>query len=359
MPAPATDNQQLTAKFLILVGCYFSLHIILRVLISDSLDYDEAEQALLGQWLLAGYTEQPPLYTWMQYFLFKLFGKNIFAISLLKNSLLFLTYVFVFLSSQKILKDSRAAILATCSLLLIPQIAWESQRDMTHTTLVVFAASATLWQAIRLLKSQTLSNYCLLGLLLGIGILAKANFALFLVILLLSLVTLPEGRKAIISPKTGISILIIAAISGTYFLWMYANQDIVFSVTHKFERAVENYRLKGTISLFTNSFLFLTPLWLICLLCFPTGYGRNQPPDTGLYHQFIKRYLLLLFLVILTVVLLFKVSYVKDRWLQPLLFVAPIFSFHDWIQTRSPLNALNSFLELCPLPQLQSISPLR
>jgi len=141
MTASKINNRDYSLKFLLLLSAYFSLHILLRVLVSDSLDYDEAEQALLSQWLLPGYTEQPPLYTWVQYFLFELFGKSVFAVSLLKNGLLFLTYLFVYLSGEKLLKDTRAAILATSSLLLIPQIAWESQRDMTHTTLVVFAAA--------------------------------------------------------------------------------------------------------------------------------------------------------------------------------------------------------------------------
>ncbi|MGB3210930.1 MAG: glycosyltransferase family 39 protein [Desulforhopalus sp.] len=321
------SSQQLELKFLLLLGCYFSLHIALRVIISGSLDYDEAEQALLGQWLLAGYTEQPPLYTWIQYCFFFLFGKNVFAVSLLKNGLLFLTYIFVFLSGKIILKDSRATILATCSLLLIPQIAWESQRDMTHTTLVVCAAAATLWQSLRLVKRQSLTNYCIFGLLLSIGILGKANFALFMTTLFLALVTFPEGRKVIFSPKTAVSILIVAAITGTYFLWMFDNQDIVFSATHKFKRTIENYQVKGIVSLMTKSFLFLTPAWLIWLLVFPAGFGRNQNPETDFHHRFIKRYLLTLFLMLLIVVVVFKVSYVKDRWLQPLLFAAPLFFF--------------------------------
>ena len=344
MAASPTNKEQLTLKFLLLLGCYFSLHIVLRVVISDSLDYDEAEQALLGQWLLAGYTEQPPLYTWVQYFLFKVFGKTVFAVSLLKNSLLFLTYVFVFLSSREILKDSRAAILATVSLLLIPQIAWESQRDMTHTTLVVCTASATLWHSLRLLKNRSLINYCILGLLLSIGILAKVNFGLFVAILLLTFSTFSVGRKVIFSPKILVSLLITAIVTGSYFLWMFDNQDIVFSATHKFKRAVEDYQLKGAISLFTNSFLFLTPLWLLLLLFFPAGFGRNQNPEISLHHQFIRRYLLLLFLVLLIVVLLFKVSYVKDRWLQPLLFAAPIFFFSRFDPTRISQKQFKRFL---------------
>ncbi|GAB6192067.1 ArnT family glycosyltransferase [Desulfocastanea catecholica] len=327
MTTSSQGQQHLATRFLLLLGGYFALHIVLRVLVSDALDYDEAEQALLGQWLLAGYTEQPPLYTWIQYGLFQLFGKNVFAVSLLKNALLFLTYVFVFLSGREIFKDTRTAILATCSLLLIPQIGWESQRDMTHTTLVVCAAAASLWQALRLLQKQDLLNYGLFGLLLSIGILGKANFALFIVTLLLTMATFGAGRKALFSPKILLTLAIMAAVSGPYLLWMFNNQDIVFSASHKFKRVIEGYQVQGIISLFVKSFLFLTPLWLVWLLVFPSGFARNDNPGTDAQQQFIQRYLLTLFVILLVVVFFFKVTYVKDRWLQPLLFAAPLFFF--------------------------------
>lgn len=330
MNRETTDHclrNDLTLPFLLTLFGYFALHIALRVVVSGSLDYDEAEQALLGQWLLAGYTEQPPLYTWVQYLLFGLFGKNVFAVSLLKNGLLFCTYISVFFAAREILHDHRRAILATLSLLFIPQIAWESQRDMTHTTLVVFAAAATLWQTMRLVKNQSLTNYCILGLLLGTGILGKANYFLFLTVLLLTLLSFAEGRKVIFSRKILVSLLIAAAVTSTYVLWMIGNQDIVFSATHKFKRAVENYWQKGVISLLTNSFLFLTPLWFICLLIFPQGFRPTGTIEGDFHRRFIGRYLLLLFLGLLVVVVVGKVTYVKDRWLQPLLFIAPIFFF--------------------------------
>ena len=321
------DQNYLTLKFFLALCGYFALHIALRVALSGSLDYDEAEQALLSQWLLAGYTEQPPLYTWIQYFLFALFGKNVFAVSLLKNGLLLLTYTCVFFAAEGILRDTRSAILAALSLLLIPQIGWESQRDMTHTTLVVFAAAATLWQVMRLIKAQSLTNYCILGLLLGTGILAKANFALFLAVVLLTLSSFSEGRKVIFSKKIIVSLLITTAFSGPYILWMVDNQDIVFSATHKFEREIENYWSKGAVSLITTSFQFLTPLWLIYLCIFPSGFGLKQNHKDGFHQQFLNRYMLFLFLVLVVVVLAGKVTFVKDRWLQPLLFVVPIFFF--------------------------------
>ena len=321
------ENRQLETRFLIALGIYFIIHVILRVMVSDSLDYDEAEQALLGQWLLAGYTDQPPLYTWLQYFLFHLLGRNVLAVSLLKNIILFLTYFFVFRSGREILRDSRAAVFAALSLLLIPQIGWESQRDMTHTTLVVLAASATLWQTLRMLRTQRLVDYGILGFLIGIGFLAKANYAVFLVILFLALCSSEEGRRVLFSWKMALAVLVMAAVAGNYFVWMFENPDIVFSATKKFKRAVENYYLVGIFNLFLNTFLFLSPLWLVYLIIFPEGYRFKRKTKTGLSSSLLNRYALFFFLVLLILIVFFKVTAVKDRWLQPLLFVTPVFFF--------------------------------
>ncbi|MBW2683687.1 MAG: glycosyltransferase family 39 protein, partial [Deltaproteobacteria bacterium] len=327
MTTPESDHKSHSLKFLFLLIGYFSLHILLRVLISDSLDYDEAEQALLGQWLLPGYTEQPPLYTWIQYFLFKVFGKNVFAISLLKNALLFLTYLFVYLSAARLLKDTRAAILTASSLLLIPQIAWESQRDMTHTTLVVFAAASVLWLTLRLVEDKSFLNYALLGIFCGIGFLAKVNFILFLTILSLALLTFPEGRKLLFSRMIFISLLIAAAMNACYITWMFNNQDIVFSATHKFKQAIVTPQEKGVKSFFTNTFLFVAPLCFFYLLIFPGGLWRNRNHQTDFSSRFMFRYGLIFILTLLVVVISFKITYVKDRWLQPLLFAAPLIFF--------------------------------
>lgn len=321
---PSRLNSQLDRRFFVAIVSYFCLHVLLRVVISDSLDYDEAEQAFLSQWLLSGYTEQPPLYTWLQYGLFTLFGEGVLAVSVLKNGLLLLTYVFVFDSCRIVLGDSRRAVIASLSLLLIPQIGWESQRDMTHTTLVVMSAAATFWQCLCLYRDRSFFNYLLLGIVLGVGILAKANFLLFLAVLVGSLASGHQTRKILFTPKFIVSLVIALAMSSDYLLWMYHNQDIVFSTSHKFKRAIDNYYTKGLLSLIANSFLFLTPLWAIYLVMFPRGY-RGQLSSESQLQQLVRRYFIVFGLTLIVVVLTFKVTYVKDRWLQPLLFLFPLF----------------------------------
>src|ERR1700749_157064 len=76
---------------------YFTLQIILRVCISSSLDLDESEQLVLTQKLSWGYGSQPPLYTWIQFGFFRMFGISVFGLSFLKNILLFCTYLFTYL----------------------------------------------------------------------------------------------------------------------------------------------------------------------------------------------------------------------------------------------------------------------
>ena len=52
----------------------------------------------------------------------------------------------------------------------------------------------------------------------------------------------------------------------------------------------------------------------------------------------------MLFLILLTVILVFKVTYVKDRWLQPLLFAAPIYFFSRLEPSRISPKRFKLFL---------------
>ena len=74
------------------LALYFGLHLISRVLVSPSLELDEAEQLLYLQALSLGYGFQPPLYTWLQALVFAFTGPGVFGLALLKAVLLWLTW---------------------------------------------------------------------------------------------------------------------------------------------------------------------------------------------------------------------------------------------------------------------------
>ena len=107
------------ATLLLLLLLYVVAHVVSRVLISDALELDEAEQALWTQQFAAGYGAQPPLYTWLQWAVFKVAGVSVLSLSLLKNVLLALTYSFVWLAARRIMA-APLAVLAAASMLLLP-----------------------------------------------------------------------------------------------------------------------------------------------------------------------------------------------------------------------------------------------
>ena len=326
LKGPTGTFETLHIKFLLICATYFGLHILLRTLISPTLDYDEAEQALLSQWLLPGYTEQPPLYSWIQYLLFHLFGEGVLAISLLKNSLLFLTYLFVLLAGRLLFASRFLPILASAALLLIPQIGWESQRDMTHTTLVTCSAAATLWLLLRLLKNNSPLDYLYLGIGIGVGFMSKANYFAFLALLLPVFLSFQKGRKTLGSPRILITLLVAVSMAGPFFLWLLQHQDIALSASHKLHRPTENPLLHGLLSFFKNGLLFLTPFLIISFVSFrKTILARKIENNFAI--SFFSRYLFFFILLMCIAIFFFNITYVKDRWLQPILFVVPLFCF--------------------------------
>ena len=121
-----------------------------------------------------GYGAQPPLYSWIQHGLFVLFGETIFALALVKNSFLCLTYLAMFHLLRNHY-DRESAGLATLSLLLLPQIGWESQRALSHSVLATAMASLTLLLFFRLIATRNLWLYFLFGVAVALGILCKFN----------------------------------------------------------------------------------------------------------------------------------------------------------------------------------------
>ncbi|MCZ7561386.1 MAG: glycosyltransferase family 39 protein [Burkholderiaceae bacterium] len=181
-------------QLLLLMLLYFGAHLLSRVLVSGALELDEAEQALWTQRLAAGYGAQPPLYTWLQWGVFQLAGVSVFSLALLKNVLIALTYLFMYLAALRAM-PARLALLASASMLLIPHIGWESHRDLTHSVLVTTLASATILVVLRLVERPRAALYLLLGLVAGLGILSKYSYALFFAALALALLAGPRGVR--------------------------------------------------------------------------------------------------------------------------------------------------------------------
>jgi 4-amino-4-deoxy-L-arabinose transferase-like glycosyltransferase len=319
---------------LALLAGYFLLQLILRQVLGGGLELDEAEQLVLSQRLQAGYNAQPPLYTWLQIGVFEVFGRSLYALSLLKNLLLFATYAAVYFSARLVCPDPRSAALACLSLLLLPQVGWESQRDLTHSVLATSLAAMTLWLVLDLARGQTgWARYLLLGLLLGLGILSKPNYLVFGVALVLALASV--DRRLLLRPELLLTLGAATLVVAPYLAWLADSGELIGIGAGKLRAAGLGdlaTTARGLLSLAQAILAFSAPLILTYLLVFrrlPEWSPLDRQSRSRRAHRLLVRTLWIALAILVLLLILTGAEKFKDRWLLPVLFFLPLLLFAE------------------------------
>lgn len=366
--APSRPFRAHTAFFALLL-LYFGLHTVLRVASSTTAELDEAEQLVLTQDLRWGYGPQAPLYTWLQYAVFAVVGPSVLGLSLLKNALLLAAYVFTYASAWRIARNPWAGAAAAASLLFIPQMAWESQRDLTHTVLATTLAAGTLCAFLRVSEHRSaefipparatangarggmnsaLLAYLGLGACIGLGLLAKYNYAIFIASLLAAALSLPQSRSVVLDRRMLAAVGVAAALFAPHALWMAQHRSAALSAMK--ELGMDHAKswffsaLQGTWELASAGMLLIAPLLLIYGVLYRRrlsvslspigGEGRSESSVSFSSiggegrgegsEQLLLRQMLFVPALLLLVVLVFKVTGIKDRWLLPMFVGLPV-----------------------------------
>lgn len=332
-----------------LLAFYFVIQIGRRLLEPHTLGLDEAEQIVMTQAFAWGYGSQPPLYTWLQMIFFGAFGRSILSLALLKNVLLFLTFYFMFRVAEATLGDRIKAAAATLSLFFIPQIAWESQRALAHTLLVVAAAAAALWCLLALMKRRSVVGYVLLGAAIAAGCLGKYNFPLFALGLFASALSARSGREAVLDPRMALVSLPVAVVAVLpTALWSIRNPERALARVGKLDIQPDLSLLEAWAQAAASLVSATVAFSALCIalyvlfafvprrLLWFRGGGAVQPDGMHVragatpLQRDVQRVVLILPVVSLGVVLLFQLASgatFKDRWLQPVLFSLPLACF--------------------------------
>ena len=212
------------AVYVLLAG-YFIVNVIVRLLQPASLELDEGQQLFLAQWLAVGYDTQPPFYNWLQYGVDQWLGDTVLALSLLKNLLLFASYLLVGMIAHVIIGNRVLAVIATLGLITIPTIAYAAQRDLTHTVGLLFAACLFFYVFIRTLQNPSALNYALTGLAVGIGILAKYNFVLLPLAAAVAILPERQWRGRLSDPRILLTLAIAAVMVTPHAIWFLDHID--------------------------------------------------------------------------------------------------------------------------------------
>ncbi|MCP4995241.1 MAG: hypothetical protein GY934_15905 [Gammaproteobacteria bacterium] len=316
---------------LLLVGAYFLFQLVVRLFNGGGLELDEAEQMLLGQQLQFGYSANPPLYTWLQILFFQIFGQGLFALALLKGLLLFGIYLFLLLTARSLGLKQPIAALAALSLILLPDIGWESQRDLTHSVLVTTLAAATLWWVVQMINGQQ-QWYCylLLGLLFGLGMLSKWNYGLFIPVLILGMFF--QDRRLVWRPAMVLTLMAMLLILLPYLYWIRDALEIATGSLHKLRVSEEGgfaVRLTGLGSL-AKAYLNFGGLFLLSFLLLFRPWGDKPESKEKVERdsaRFIRQIFWITLVILIGYMLVSGSARIRARWLMPVLFYLPLFSF--------------------------------
>src|SRR5438093_4678489 len=286
-PSPWMTRGKALAAVLV---AYALLHVGVRLLAPGAVEHDEAEQLLLAQSLALGYGPHPPLYAWLQHGVFRALGVGVLGLAVLKHACLLGVYGGTYLAARRLRSDPGLAALTTLSLCLVPGMVWEAPRDLTHSVLAAALAPVSVCVLVTLAHTPTAWRYAALGSVLGFGLLAKYNFGLFAAVLLGTALSVPVFRSALLDPRTGLTLMVVAAVVGPHLVWLTAHPASV-PATAKLRlgiRALDGTMI-GLTHLLTDLIAFLVPLGALVAALVPAV--RRPAPDPDPARQAARRLL--------------------------------------------------------------------
>lgn len=316
-------------RVLWLIAAYCLAAIVLRVLRTEGLQADESEQIFMSQYLLLGYGRQPPFYNWLQYGVIQLIGPSVLALTLLKNSLLFLSCVFIGLAVRQVSDRKEVAAAAMLGVLALPAISVLSQRDLSHAVALLFCVSLFLYGFLGALKRPALWRYALTGFAIGIGVISKYNFVVVPIAAILAILPDAELRRRLFDRRLVVTILIAGLVCLPHALWFLNNLEVATSDTigEMRDDSSGNFivdRLMGLLSLATSAIEGALPLIIFMAIAFGRELWASRGAET-LWTRMTARMFLLCLLTVGVISVGMGATKISQKWLSPFLLILPLY----------------------------------
>lgn len=308
---------------------YTSIYYLARYFLLNGMPVDELEMAVMAQAALLPehYLRQPPIYAWVQWSFFELFGVNRFAILSLKWLLLTSFYLCLHQACRLILPTQPQRILGLAGTLAIYYVAWNLP-ESTHTLLLCLALVCTLLAITRIHRTPTAYNYIMLGAAVALGCMAKYNYVTFLLPIVIAAYCIHDFRRVLLHRYMLFSVGVAALCLVPLCMWLLHHpalgaSDITGNILHNSEASTPIVSALVT----TGMALLLFPLpFLLMHLAFFTrssavAKAQNQPP----YRLLLGYTIVGSIAFICVIALLFDASAMKSRWMQPQLLFLPLF----------------------------------
>jgi 4-amino-4-deoxy-L-arabinose transferase-like glycosyltransferase len=316
-------------QFVFLLAAYFGFQFLARTLTSEAAGIDEAYQVIVGQRLTWGYGPHAPLYTWLMILFLKVFGSSTASLNLLRETLLFGIYALTYANARVLTRSHVCGILAAAALQFHPTIVWESQRELTNSLTASLTILAALL-AFLMARKDRWAAWIFLGICGGLLMLSKYNAALFYAALLLAAASTPGLRERYLHSRLALAVAITTLVVAPNVWWVSTHKDLAFQLVWKFG-IHENVSWGKSVALGLKHWLtswgaHVGPVVLVfAAVCWRPIFIERKLDLGSDYAKLLFRTLALVTCMAVLSVVFLKVTEFKDRWLQPLYIVLPIF----------------------------------
>jgi 4-amino-4-deoxy-L-arabinose transferase-like glycosyltransferase len=259
---------------------------------------------------------------------FRLVGPGLLALTLVKYAALVLAFWLVYLTARRILTDPRLATLAAFSFLLIVPISWTIHEALT--TASPSRCCRYVYALVHLGDAPRPRVYAALGLAVGLGLLSKFTYVLFLAALVLAALSVDRYRRLLLSPGVLIAALVATLLVLPFALW-YVGQGHDLGRLYAREVRIEEQDAwaeqarTGLAYVARLAASYLVPVGLVLAACFPAIYRRLPSGAGGSPGGRLLGWLLAWMLALLTLAALVGgLGFLKARWLIPAFFLVPL-----------------------------------
>lgn len=196
----------------------------LPVALSSNLLNDDAELVSVVQgWQLSYDTSQPPLYGWVWLAVSKVLGVSIVSTQLLRTVVLALLFCVIFRLGTRVTKHAAAPYLLVSAYVFFPIIAWESTHYQAHTPFANLMTITSLLLVTEIRRRPRFGYFVLLGLVCGLGLLAKYTFVAILGSLFVAALLVKEYRTALFRPVALIAPCIMLLVAAPHAIDLLLN----------------------------------------------------------------------------------------------------------------------------------------
>jgi 4-amino-4-deoxy-L-arabinose transferase-like glycosyltransferase len=200
---------------------YILANAAIRYSLSQSLAIDDALESLLVAHFQLGYElRHPPLWEWLLWSIQQATGPGFLSHLFLCYGTLFLLGIGLFRACRAVSGSTAWAAAVALASPLVYQLGWPLFEWGTHSLLLAVVCLLSVEAAMLFVERPSIGRAAYLGLLVGLGFLAKYGYAIFLAGLLLAMLMQPASRRALTRPAILLVPVVAALVLSPYIYWI-------------------------------------------------------------------------------------------------------------------------------------------